>query len=328
MASINKEYLLTIAIPTYNRAKFLDRALHSIGSQLKNKNLHVELIVSDNCSTDSTEEVVSTHINKGLTIRYVKNIENKGADFNIVQCYLEARGKYVVAFGDDDIFIDGSIDQIIKILEEDEYGVVYLRSTVFKENLVLNSIKPNYDVFVDSTDFIKKVNYFTTFISANIVNTKYLKQELLDRYMGTSLVQLGFILEAILIAKKNVFVSDLFIAAEPDNTGGYNLFEVFGPRYYTILNDFEKMHNNTAFKDIIVKELLISFFPNWLMKLKNGDVNFDKSRSITGSLKSIYKGYSLFWLILVPLDNLPKPLANCYFFLIRCLLKMRRMILG
>ena len=47
---------VTIAIPTYNRAAYLEQA---IGSALAQTYPHVEVIVSDNCSTDATAEFVS-----------------------------------------------------------------------------------------------------------------------------------------------------------------------------------------------------------------------------------------------------------------------------
>lgn len=54
------EKILTIAIPTYNRANYLKRALKSIAKQYDDR---LEIIVSDNASLDDTEEVVREIIN-------------------------------------------------------------------------------------------------------------------------------------------------------------------------------------------------------------------------------------------------------------------------
>ena len=121
--------VLTIAIPTYNRAKFLSVCLLQIFRQIKTINPAVlEIIVSDNNSADNTESVVQTMINAGMNIIYRKNPENIGADKNFYQCYVQATGKYVLILGDDDFFIDGTIEKIITILISDEYGVVYMNS--------------------------------------------------------------------------------------------------------------------------------------------------------------------------------------------------------
>lgn len=60
--------LITIAIPTYNRADSYLR--HALDSALNQTYKNIEIVVSDNCSVDNTEEVV-----QGLhdpRIRYFK----------------------------------------------------------------------------------------------------------------------------------------------------------------------------------------------------------------------------------------------------------------
>ena len=62
---------LTIAIPTFNRAKYTRRALQSIAEQYDDR---LEIIVSDNASPDNTEEVVR-EMEKFMPIKYIKNKE-------------------------------------------------------------------------------------------------------------------------------------------------------------------------------------------------------------------------------------------------------------
>ena len=52
---MEKEIILTIAIPTYNHAEFLGRALDSILNQMSDE---IEVLVSNNASPDSTDEIV------------------------------------------------------------------------------------------------------------------------------------------------------------------------------------------------------------------------------------------------------------------------------
>ena len=66
--------LVTIAIPTYNRAdNYLKQAL---SSALVQTYRNIEIIVSDNCSTDNTESVVKNF--KDSRIRYFKQKKNIG----------------------------------------------------------------------------------------------------------------------------------------------------------------------------------------------------------------------------------------------------------
>ena len=52
------EKILTVAIPTYNRAKYLDLLLSGLLSQVEDLRGWVDIVISDNCSTDGTREVV------------------------------------------------------------------------------------------------------------------------------------------------------------------------------------------------------------------------------------------------------------------------------
>ena len=65
--------LLTIAIPTYNRASYLDLCLSRIFNQLSKKEPLVEVLISNNNSSDNTEEIVNRYVSQGLTVSYIKN---------------------------------------------------------------------------------------------------------------------------------------------------------------------------------------------------------------------------------------------------------------
>ena len=84
--------ILSIAIPTYNRGKFLERALKQIFLQYEEVSKSIEIIVCDNCSQDNTEQVVSSFKNAGLPIKYFRNSSNVGFDRNIEQCYKVSQG--------------------------------------------------------------------------------------------------------------------------------------------------------------------------------------------------------------------------------------------
>ena len=86
--------LLTIAIPTYNRAWCLRELLPVLADQLKDEP-RVELIISDNASPDETPSVVQDFVARGLPVRYIRNSQNIGPDANFLQCFEQARGKYV-----------------------------------------------------------------------------------------------------------------------------------------------------------------------------------------------------------------------------------------
>jgi glycosyltransferase involved in cell wall biosynthesis len=91
--------LVTIALPTYNRAiSYLPQAL---GSALSQTYSNLEIVVSDNCSTDGTRALVSGIEDPRL--RYFRHERNIGANNNFNFCFEQANGSYVLLLHDDDI---------------------------------------------------------------------------------------------------------------------------------------------------------------------------------------------------------------------------------
>lgn len=301
--------LLTIAIPTYNRAKFLNRVLVSLGDQMNGRDYPIELIVSDNCSTDHTPDIVNKAMAGGLLIRYIRNSENKGPDLNIAQCYLEAKGKYVLTFGDDDIFLPGAIHKIIRLLSEKEYGIVFLKSKILVENSIaeIQSEELDFTTYNKPLEFIKRVNHNFTFISSNIVNTKYLNKERLIRHVNSYLIQISFILDSALLGPENVYVNTILIAAEPDNSGGYGLFKVFGENFANILKGYDP-----EVRRLIQERLILEFFPYWILHLRTHPSGFNQEDSII-PLRKAFSEDLYYKIFLYPLAKLPIPLAKIHY---------------
>ncbi len=118
---MNPYPLVTIAIPTYNRAdSFLSQALQSAVGQTYN---NIEIIVSDNCSADHTEAVVKSF--QDSRIRYFKQIENIGSNNNCNFCLKQAAGEYFLLLFDDDVIDPDFIEVCVKALPPNkEVGVV------------------------------------------------------------------------------------------------------------------------------------------------------------------------------------------------------------
>jgi abequosyltransferase len=110
--------LLTIAIPTFNRAKLLDKQLEWLTHAIQGFESVCEVIVSDNCSTDDTSNVVKKwqSLFPSITFSYKKNLDNIGAVRNIASCIEAANGEHVWIVSDDDKIFDNSIADIVSAL--------------------------------------------------------------------------------------------------------------------------------------------------------------------------------------------------------------------
>lgn len=111
-----KNYLLSICIPTFNRASSLTFLLESIERNLANlkQQNQVELVVLNNASDDNTENIIGQF--KHLSIRYFCNKQNIGITPNIMKVTSYATGKFVWIVGDDDVLVDGCLKKIISVL--------------------------------------------------------------------------------------------------------------------------------------------------------------------------------------------------------------------
>jgi glycosyltransferase involved in cell wall biosynthesis len=309
--------LLTIAIPTYNRAAYLDTCLSHISQQLCGYESLVEIIVSDNCSSDNTIEVAQSFFNGSIDFRYIRNDENIGPDRNFVQCFTLAKGKYVLLLGDDDILLDGALAKIIAILQKGEYGVVYLNSYGFKNDFLFETPAKRKDGVIycqTSAQFLQKVNYWLTFASGNICNKSLLPIDFdPSKYVGTNLVQVYWYLSALFAAKQNVYVAEYLVAAKTANTGGYKLCKVFGKNFCLIFDHFIEKGISARNFDIIKKHLVLSFFPNLILILRSGSTGFKMDKEdYYNDLKSVFSKYPYFWIVTVPAIMAPVALARTW----------------
>ncbi|MBD2594126.1 glycosyltransferase [Nostoc sp. MBR 210] len=121
--------LLTIAIPTYNRAELLDKQLLWLGKAIQGFESECEILVSDNCSTDHTQVVIQKWQAKlsNITFRSNRNPENLGVMRNIMYCLSSATTKYVWTIGDDDPIQDRAIPYVIhKLKQYEDLGLLFL----------------------------------------------------------------------------------------------------------------------------------------------------------------------------------------------------------
>jgi glycosyltransferase involved in cell wall biosynthesis len=136
--------LLSICIPTYNRANLLESALFALVPQIRMFENIVELIVSDNCSTDNTEQVVKK-IQELIPIRYYRNAQNEGFGCNIFHLTDElAEGEFAWLLGDDDLVRPDGVKKLLDVLNSHhEIDYVFMNVTCKepKERPKLDSIE-------------------------------------------------------------------------------------------------------------------------------------------------------------------------------------------
>jgi glycosyltransferase involved in cell wall biosynthesis len=121
---------VTVCIPTYNRRKLLMASLQSVLHQ----SLHdVEIIISDNASTDDTEEYVRSLDDP--RIRYDRLPENIGLFGNLSRCLRLGSGRYRVVLPDDDLMLPGNLESKVRFLDQNpSAGMVHSAFRYLDEN--------------------------------------------------------------------------------------------------------------------------------------------------------------------------------------------------
>lgn len=120
--------LVSVIIPTYNRAPLLKTAITSALNQEQAGELFdVEVIVVDDCSPQDMSPIVAAFSG----VRYLRLPENRGASGARNAGIKEARGKYVALLDDDDEFLTHKLMIQVPLLEASaDIGVVYGQSVV------------------------------------------------------------------------------------------------------------------------------------------------------------------------------------------------------
>ena len=277
--------LLSICIPSFNRASLLSECLSSITNQLDDKSIRnqIEIIVSDNNSQDNTKEIVKKFQNKYKNIRYFKNEATIHGDLNIIKSASYAKGQYLWFFGDDDIHYPWSVKTLLKIINKYHPDAIKcnldLSSKDGKKMLDWNMINLKKDIFVKTkkelfnfleTKFFMHLDWYLTCQSNTIVSRKLFRDNIDDvmKYYNPETVNF---LHCGLIFYNAVDYKIYMISKSLAIYRGYNTRVDFNERRDTIehLTNWHKvlkLHNNRISK---INKKNISFKFKFLLFLKD-----------------------------------------------------------
>jgi glycosyltransferase involved in cell wall biosynthesis len=105
---------VSIGLPVYNGENYLRPALDSI---LQQDYTDFELIISDNASQDTTEQICREYAAKDPRIRYYRNEKNIGASGNFNRLVELARGEFFKWATHDDVHLPGFVRRCVEVIE-------------------------------------------------------------------------------------------------------------------------------------------------------------------------------------------------------------------
>jgi len=127
---------LSYIIPSYNAAAFLEETVSSIFKQ--NLKIHFEVIISDDSSTDGTQELIKKLASKHPEIKYFLNKENKYAPANRNFAITQSRGDLIYMCDHDNILENDSIQKLIDTINERGCGAASVQELYFFKGDISN----------------------------------------------------------------------------------------------------------------------------------------------------------------------------------------------
>jgi len=130
--------MVSIGMPVYNGEKYIREALDSLLSQTFTD---FELIISDNCSTDSTPEICKEYASKDQRIKYIKQTSNIGASANFEYVFNSSKGQYFMWAAHDDRWRRDCLEMLVNALSADStYGLAF-------SNYVIKNLESGSEFF-------------------------------------------------------------------------------------------------------------------------------------------------------------------------------------
>jgi glycosyltransferase involved in cell wall biosynthesis len=129
---MDKAPLVSIGLPVYNGAQFIDRALDSLLAQDLDD---FEIVICDNASEDSTPKICAARAERDPRIRFFTNETNLGLVANFNRTFELSRGTYFKWAAHDDWHAPNSLSSCVELLDANSAAVACGTGVaVFDEN--------------------------------------------------------------------------------------------------------------------------------------------------------------------------------------------------
>jgi len=321
--------LLTIAIPTYNRSECLAQLFETLAPQLACES-RVELIISDNASSDDTAALVKSFSDSGLVLTYSRNPTNIGADANFLRCYEMAKGEYVWIFGDDDVIVPGGLHEVLLHLETQRYDLLHINATGFRgqyETSVTPKLSHKIQVFASARDFALQVFAGLTFISGNITRKATLEQFPqgdFRKLVGTNLEQLSWTFALLRSNPLCACLLDNLVASRVENSGGHGTCQVFGTNLHAIVKEYFGLQSHLG--RAILNRTIQSWFPWAMLERRRSHESNHLPEDPVAILGPLYRDNPRYWLFLYPVLRLPLPLAEVWLVAVKAINRLDQLL--
>jgi glycosyltransferase involved in cell wall biosynthesis len=206
-----KTYKVSVIIPLYNAASFLDKALNSVVNQTFDA---YEIICVDDCSKDNTVKIVSKYSEWYDNIKLIHNKERKGAAYSRNIGIEEAVGEYLFFFDGDDLLDPSMIELSVKKAIETETDVVIVpASAIDGSDCFLYNISDPFERYAGQIVCGKEIEptVIATFITSpwnKLFRTEFIKKRGIRFQSLKNANDVFFSMMSVLLAEKIVYLKN------------------------------------------------------------------------------------------------------------------------
>jgi glycosyltransferase involved in cell wall biosynthesis len=247
---------LTICIATYNRAGYIAETLDSIIPQLTD---NVELLVVDGASTDNTQEIITTYVQKHQRIRYERLLIKGGVDQDYCRAVELARGEYCWLFTDDDLLKPRAVETVLDAIAQG-FALIFVNAEV-RDPQLKNVLEPkrmrvdgNKEYAPEDMErlFLASI-WYLSFIGAVVIRRSLWLSREREKYYGTCFIHVGVIFQERL-AERTLIIAEPYIIIRYGNAQwNSRAFEIMLLSWPKLLWSFIHI-SDAAKKQIILPE--------------------------------------------------------------------------
>lgn len=306
---------LTLCVPTYNRRPYLQRCVESILDAVSRCGAEIELLISDNASSDDTQAYLADLATRVDYLRVIRQVENIGGERNFRALVKAASGKCVWVIGDDDLLEPAAVSEVLRRILDGASCVVCNYSVWDKDLtrvIAARGLQPKRDLRIDSKNAA---------MSLFGLNLGYISSVVIDRSLFLtlgeadyeSLTSYGFpfmyaAFAGLAVECNLAYIAVPIVVNRSGNSGGYDWYRYFVRGSSLIFDQLVErfgygrasvnMAKTRTIHQYVVRELAAR-------RLSGGD--------IAGIPALLFKSYWFlpsFWFFLAPIIVMPRRLVG------------------
>jgi len=304
--------LLSVCIPTYNRAKYLPETLESLLPQLAGD---VELLVYDTGSTDGTPELMRGYQDRFPNLRLFLLDERRGFDEALLLLLAEARGDYVWYFGSDDVLDPGAVDEIRRAILRcrERPSFIFLNHSVVDHGgrllIPSNAGRVGNQEFRTGRECVARLGLHLGYISACIFRREYAQPlTATDRFLGS--LWMGLHLNLLALAKPGpaLYLGRAMVRARRNPGNIYDYGEIFCRRASEVF--WHARGRGIGWSSVYrAMNLTVRLFHFRYAVSRRCEDPAELDRALPAMLRACW-AYPWFWILIVPVRLIPSRLAR------------------